>query len=116
MKAELCKTCAHTDVCTKTKNLLGDVYVPLHPVFFTMEERRKARENWEEYEANDYPCADYINETEVAPVVRGKWIAEADRKYHWHCSECGYVIGLMKMDAHYCPNCGAKMEEKNETD
>lgn len=45
----------------------------------------------------------------VRPVVRGEWIPETDRHYHWHCSECGYVIGAMRMDADFCLKCGADM-------
>ena len=59
---------------------------------------------------------------DVAPVVRGKWIA----KHHTisldnmtltgtypTCSLCGYAwIGVAK-NTNYCPNCGAKMEDKS---
>ena len=47
---------------------------------------------------------------DVEPVRHGRWIVEEDRYNHWHCSECGYVIGVMKMDALYCPRCGAKLD------
>ena len=49
----------------------------------------------------------------VKPVVRGEWIPETDRHYHWHCSECGYVIGTMRMDANFCLKCGADMRGKS---
>ena len=52
---------------------------------------------------NDVPAAD------ARPVKRGEWIPETDRHYHWHCSECGYVIGAMRMDADFCLKCGADM-------
>ena len=39
----------------------------------------------------------------------GKWVEEKDRQLHWHCSNCGYTISLIKMDGNYCPNCGARM-------
>ena len=45
----------------------------------------------------------------VRPVKRGEWIPETDRHYHWHCSECGYVIGAIRMDADFCLKCGADM-------
>ena len=41
----------------------------------------------------------------------GRWVKEKGRRNHWHCSKCKYVIGVMKMDAKYCPQCGAKMEK-----
>ncbi len=45
------------------------------------------------------------------------WVPEPDRRNHWHCSKCGYVIGILKVDAKYCLNCGCKMREgeDNET-
>ena len=48
---------------------------------------------------------------DVRPVVRGEWVEEKGRLYRWHCSECGYVIGVARMDANFCPNCGADMRE-----
>ena len=53
----------------------------------------------------------------IDPVKYGEWIEEPDRRFHWHCSECGYVIGVVKMDCNYCPNCGDKMDgDDNEAD
>lgn len=47
----------------------------------------------------------------------GEWVEEPDRRFHWHCSECGYVIGVVKMDCNYCPKCGARMDgEEDEID
>ena len=42
---------------------------------------------------------------------RGRWVQENDRERHWHCSECGHVVGLAGSCAKYCPNCGAMMWE-----
>lgn len=44
----------------------------------------------------------------------GNWIKEADRNYRWHCSECGYTVGLIQMDCNYCPHCGAFMQTRIE--
>lgn len=46
----------------------------------------------------------------IDTVKHGEWVEELDRRFHWHCSECGYVIGVIKMDCNYCPNCGTKMD------
>ena len=47
---------------------------------------------------------------DLRPVVYGYWINEPDRYFHWHCSECGYVISGPHREFHYCPKCGTKME------
>lgn len=47
---------------------------------------------------------------DAVPVVHGKWVEETDRLYHWHCSECKQVWGIVAKFMNYCPNCGAKME------
>ena len=55
---------------------------------------------------------------DVAPVVHGKWIEDHD---YLKCPECGVMV---KWDFtffdignwNYCPNCGAKMDGKDEGD
>lgn len=66
--------------------------------------------------------------------IRDKWVSEIIDKYReqepkpgrWingHCSECGcdvptYIVDwrwIKDMDAKYCPNCGAKMQGKEQT-
>ena len=42
--------------------------------------------------------------------AHGEWVEETDRYHRWHCSHCGYVIGILKMDSNYCPRCGAIMD------
>lgn len=51
-----------------------------------------------------------IPAADVVEVRHGEWIPEPDRHYRWHCSECGYVIGVARMDCDFCPKCGAKMD------
>lgn len=55
-----------------------------------------------------FPAAD------VAPVVHGRWI----RKPHWcvSCSYCGKCTHDYEGEVesyNYCPNCGAKMDERD---
>lgn len=68
-----------------------------------------------------------INKTpaaEVAPVVRGHW--ETPEKHFpfwdWKCSACG-CEEYRQRDSHgyyrmmnFCPNCGAKMDEREDND
>ena len=53
---------------------------------------------------------------DVVEVVYGEWIDSKDGTYYANCSICEY-----QMDVHtergyhnYCPNCGAKMNERRE--
>lgn len=56
-----------------------------------------------------FPAAD------VTPVVHGRWIHDGQRingGIDWcHCSECGKSDNFCAR-TNYCPNCGAKMNEK----
>lgn len=56
-----------------------------------------------------FPAADVI------PVVHGRWIHDGHRingGIDWcHCSECGKSDHFCAR-TNYCPNCGAKMDEK----
>ena len=73
----------------------------------------------------------YVPTIDAVPVVRGEWVVdECDStddvpSYSWicfHCSECSTDYGLEegqygwyrcdKIPYNYCPNCGAKMEDK----
>ena len=69
---------------------------------------------------------------EVAPVVHGRWVFGKDlaccwgqilkNKYHLYCSEClEQAVNRSEdndpdfdIDTPYCPNCGAKMDKKEE--
>ena len=57
MKSELCKSCVHTKVCMHDKNLVGDVFVPGHPLFF---DNSKLWEEYKEREKQSFPCEDYL--------------------------------------------------------
>lgn len=63
------------------------------------------------YVNQEYASIKDIPPADVRPVVRGKWVPEPDRHYHWHCSECGYTVGVIRMDCKFCPNCGTDMRE-----
>lgn len=52
---------------------------------------------------------------DVAEVRHGKWVWNGETCCN-ECSVCG--VGAMwfriLMEYHYCPNCGAKMDEEND--
>lgn len=84
--------------------------------------------------------ADYLLQNSVVMIQRGEWIEKEHwvplardyevssveyedydekthsmRKEYWHCSYCDYEASRdTKPQFKYCPNCGAKMEEKTE--
>ena len=46
----------------------------------------------------------------IDPVKRGEWVSDG---FTWRCSECGKTYwGRLAQPWNYCPNCGAKVEEK----
>ena len=60
-----------------------------------------------------------LNLPTIEPVRHGKWELHEyqDGYYHTECSECGAVYDEMVYflkKAHYCPNCGAKMDGGEE--
>lgn len=76
------------------------------------------------YPEGMFDCEDVISSVEnappadVAPVVHGRWISKNHHGYEWTfvCSNCDYVDGYPFNDRHnYCPNCGAKMDEREDT-
>lgn len=120
--AELCKSCVHTKVCMKDKNLVGDVFVAGNPMFFDNKELYK---KYEERKKAGFPCDDFMS-ADVAPVRHGRYIGEYDGYADgspvydmWYCSECGCYFEEWdeKPTYNYCPNCGADMREVgNEPD
>ena len=62
---------------------------------------------------------------EAEPVRHGRWVPLSYDGYadgyavydEWECSECHFSYnGEGEPPLNYCPNCGAKMEGKNEDD
>ena len=62
---------------------------------------------------------------EAEPVRHGRWVPLSYDGYadgypvydEWECSECHFACeGEGEPPLNYCPNCGAKMEGKNEDD
>jgi hypothetical protein len=61
MRSDLCKTCAHTKVCFKDKNLIGDVFISGNPLFF---DNNELYQKFKEREAQGFPCDDYLEVSE----------------------------------------------------
>ena len=57
---------------------------------------------------NEQPTIDAV------PVVRGEWTTNSDYPDTVICSLCGWRESVWWADkgTNYCPNCGAKMEDK----
>ena len=53
---------------------------------------------------------------DVAPVVHGRWIEKEKYTFGimYDCSLCENRILDTGRPWHYCPNCGAKMDEKED--
>lgn len=67
------------------------------------------------HEQYGYLCEDAINSlpaADVRPVVRGKW-ENVEPNFMAKCSNCRryYISRDEKYEFHFCPNCGARMEE-----
>ena len=112
MGSELCKTCIHTKVCMKDKNLVGDVFVMGHPMFFDND---KLYEEYKEREKQGFPCEDYMP---TAESKKGHWIGVDDEPCDvYECDRCGTTYDTVDSTwdlPNYCPNCGAKMEGNYE--
>ncbi len=81
-----------------------------------VEALREAPDDW--YDADlHYTAANAIEALQAQLPKQGKWI-RID-KHTIQCSLCRRYLDLRGVnagrgDANYCPNCGAKMEGKNE--
>ena len=69
------------------------------------------------FDIENFPTAD------VAPIVHGRWELEYETYGKMRCSVCKKEALIEKaiddvgvitnyVDSNYCPNCGAKMDEK----
>ncbi len=66
-KSELCKSCAHTKVCMKDKNVCGDVFVAGNPMIF---DNNELWEKYKEWEAKGFPCEDYLSAADMVDKER----------------------------------------------
>lgn len=59
MRSEKCKSCIHTKVCMKDLNVVGEAFVPPHPILGITQE---AWERYQERKAKGFPCDDYMKD------------------------------------------------------
>ena len=51
---------------------------------------------------------------DVVEVVRGEWIGEWNEFFHLEIPTCSICKHGVAFETNYCPNCGAKMDERRE--
>lgn len=56
---------------------------------------------------------------DAAPVVHARWVKmrrteDDEGESVWECSNCGYPVGIWTVGNKYCPDCGAKMDAKED--
>ena len=72
------------------------------------------------YPEGMFDCEDVVSSVEnapaadVAPVVHGEWmLRHVGHGHYWECSVCHKNPCIyVTEDTNYCPNCGAKMDDK----
>lgn len=80
----------------------------------------KKMKNWHTKERL-MDCVENTPTADVAEVKRGEWLLEREpngKPYCFHCSVCDddfHHIGITST-TDYCPNCGAKMDDKRKED
>ena len=57
-------------------------------------------------------CIRYMDAADVAPVVHGRWLYGDYYDIGDVCSECDWDSQMTHPSYRYCPNCGAKMDER----
>lgn len=75
----------------------------------------KCRACWVDDMLDEVDC--FQPAADVAPVIHARW---EKRGSSWYCTHCGIgyriTCGNIPASRHkYCPNCGAKMDERADT-
>ena len=90
--------------CIEREALIAEMQSGISPLFNLSSDSGRMYLDMLE-RAKSVPAAD------VAPVRHGRWI-ELSRTSK--CSECGFETGRYEPSRRYCPECGAKMDGKDE--
>ena len=87
-RSELCRSCIHTNVCVKDKNLFDDHFIPGHPMF---TDNSALYEKFKEREKAGFPCKDYLHD-----IVRCKDCSRQCICYHsadYYCADGEKING-----------------------
>lgn len=85
---------------------------------FNAEMKTAEKFSWVEFVGAAGWILEKCETVDAVPVRHGKWVIESDPSIGWErvtCSECGENVTSIGYAFDYCPNCGAKMEEDDET-
>ena len=78
------------------------------------------RPNHAEFLYTDEICGVLWNLPSVQPErKRGKWrrrLVDSGFNADWHCSECGWKTSIEEHGYNFCPNCGADMRGRGDSD
>ena len=94
-------------VLRKQMPLMTDREKMIHELTYQINSNEVMRQHY----PVQLPVTDARKVLELLKERTGRWVEEPDRVRHWHCSECGFVEGVVCGMENYCPNCGAKMEK-----
>lgn len=86
----------------------------------TKRERKNLLHTWSTVEVK-YFVVDMLEKSPSAQPERkkGKWkrrIVDSGYNADWICSECGYRVKTDFVNYNFCPHCGAKMIEPQESE
>ena len=72
-----------------------------------------------QFELNAEHFAEYLKQLGYVKQKKANWLNTDDYCDEWECDNCGYTVDCdghpTNWDYLYCPHCGAKMIERDES-
>lgn len=81
-RSDLCKTCIHTPVCIKDKNIVGDTFVAGNPLIF---DNNELFEKFKEWKAAGFPCDEYLSSESGCDTCLRQACPHRDEKIRVNC-------------------------------